>query len=282
MKLVSFTDGSRLGYGVVSGAGVVDLSRHLGDRFPTINALLDGGLVEAEKLSGAATDHDLDTLAFAPVVPRPDKIVCAAVNYDDHRIEAGRDRTPNPVVFLRLAEGLVGHRQPILVPPESHHLDYEGEIAVVIGKGGRRIAESDAMEHIAGWSIFNDGSIRDWQRHTSQFTAGKNWNDTGGFGPWIVTRDEIADYRTMTLVTRLNGVELQRTSADLMIFTPAQLIAYVSTFTHLRPGDVIATGTCGGVGFKRTPPIFMEPGGSCEIDVGGIGMLVNPIAAESG
>jgi 2-keto-4-pentenoate hydratase/2-oxohepta-3-ene-1,7-dioic acid hydratase in catechol pathway len=281
VKIVSFKVSNELRYGLVSGEGVIDLTARLAPNYPTINRLLDGGLGAAEKFVNQAADFSLKGLEFAPVVPWPEKIVCAAVNYDDHRIEAGRDRSENPVVFLRLARAQVGHQQPMVVPAVSHHFDYEGEIAVVIGKTGRHISKQRAMDHVAGYALYNDGSVRDWQRHSSQFTAGKNWEGTGAFGPWLVTRDEIADYRTTQLATRLNGRELQKTSADLMIFSIEHLIAYISTFITLVPGDVIATGTAGGVGFKRTPPIFLTPGDICEVEASGIGLLSNVVKAET-
>jgi 2-keto-4-pentenoate hydratase/2-oxohepta-3-ene-1,7-dioic acid hydratase in catechol pathway len=174
----------------------------------------------------------------------------------------------------------VGHGKPIVVPRESAKLDYEGEIAIVIGRGGRRIGEADAWQHIAGYAPYNDGSVRDWQAHTTQWTAGKNFSGTGGFGPWMVTRDEIADGARLDLVTRLNGEELQRGHTDQLIFPIPRLIAYVSTFTPLEPGDVIVTGTPAGVGFKRQPPVFMKPGDRVEVEVSRVGTLVNPVVAE--
>lgn len=185
------------------------------------------------------------------------------------------------MLFLRVAESQIGHLQPILLPAESSHLDYEGEIAIVIGEAGRRIQQADAWGYVAGYSAYNDGSIRDWQRHTIQFTAGKNFTGTGAFGPWMVTRDEIADGEELTLETRLNGQVMQRTTTEMMIFKIPELIAYISTFTSLQPGDVIVTGTPGGVGAKRVPPVWMKPGDTVEIEVGKVGVLVNSIATDT-
>jgi 2-keto-4-pentenoate hydratase/2-oxohepta-3-ene-1,7-dioic acid hydratase in catechol pathway len=181
-------------------------------------------------------------------------------------------------VFLRVAESQAGHAQAMLCPRESSKFDYEGEIAIVIGKAGRRIAESNAWEHVAGYSCYNEGSVRDWQRHTSQFTAGKNFAATGAFGPWLVTSDEIRPGEELTLATRLNGQEMQHATTAMMIFPLPRLIAYCSTFAPLAPGDVIVTGTPGGVGSRRTPPVWMKPGDVVEVEVSRVGVLRNTIA----
>jgi 2-keto-4-pentenoate hydratase/2-oxohepta-3-ene-1,7-dioic acid hydratase in catechol pathway len=201
------------------------------------------------------------------------------LNYEEHRVETGRDKTENPALFIRVAESQVGHDQPILMPAESTNLDYEGEIAVVIGRRGRRIKDEDAWKHIAGYACYNDGSVRDWQRHTLQWTAGKNFSRTGGFGPWMVTRDEIADGEELTLETRLNGQVMQHATTAQMIHRIPRLIGYISTFTPLEPGDVIVTGTPGGVGARRTPPVWMKPGDTVEVEVSKVGVLVNTIKA---
>jgi 2-keto-4-pentenoate hydratase/2-oxohepta-3-ene-1,7-dioic acid hydratase in catechol pathway len=235
--------------------------------------------------AAAALKQHAPTLALAdltllPVIPNPNKVVCVGLNYAEHVRETGRELTESPALFLRLSESMVAHGQAIVRPPESARLDYEGEIAVVIGQGGRRIAEADAWKHIAGYSCFNDGSVRDWQVSTTQWTAGKNFYRTGGFGPWMVTADEIAPNQKMTLVTRLNGVEMQRATTDMMIHTIPRQIAYISTFIPLEAGDVIVTGTPGGVGNKRNPQVFMKPGDVAEIEVDAIGVLRNTIRDE--
>lgn len=280
MKLLSFRFKGQESWGAMTAAGVVDLGKVSG--YPTLLAALEhDALPELPAMIEQAGDAvALEAVELLPVVPRPPKIFCIGTNYHDHRIETGREVPEKPVVFARYANSQVAHRQPIVRPGVSEQLDFEGEIAVIIGKAGRHIAEADAWSHIAGYAPYNDATIRDWQRHTHQWIPGKNFVATGGFGPWMVTRDEIADGADLTLVTRLNGQEVQRTSASLMIFSIPQLIAYCSTFTELEPGDVIVTGTPGGVGGKRNPPLWMKAGDTVEVEVGGVGTLVNPIAAE--
>jgi 2-keto-4-pentenoate hydratase/2-oxohepta-3-ene-1,7-dioic acid hydratase in catechol pathway len=282
MKLASYSLDGRPSYGVVEGNGVIDLGRRIGAKHPDLRALITAkGLDEAERAAaGAKADASLDAIAFLPVIPNPDKIVCVGLNYEEHRVETNRDKTENPALFLRVPGSQLGHRQPLLRPRESKMLDYEGEIAVIIGTGGRRIPESDAWRHIIGYACYNDGSVRDFQRHTVQWTAGKNFARTGAFGPWMVTADEIPPGTVLTLVTRLNGAEMQRATTEMMIFKIPRLINYISTFTELVPGDVIVTGTPGGVGSRRTPPVWMNPGDKVEIEVDKVGVLVNPIGED--
>jgi 2-keto-4-pentenoate hydratase/2-oxohepta-3-ene-1,7-dioic acid hydratase in catechol pathway len=283
MKLISFQarDGQAR-YGAVIGENVLDLTPLLGDRAPDLKALIRNGLLaDAARLS---REHEptlrLADIDLLPVIPHPGKIVCIGLNYGEHVRETGREITESPALFLRVPDSQVAHGQDIVRPPESHRLDYEGEIAVVIGKAGRRITEAEAWDHIAGYSCYNDGSIRDWQVATSQWTAGKNFWRTGAFGPWMVTADEIRPNQKMTLVTRLNGQEMQRATTEMMIHSIPRQIAYISRFTPLEAGDVIVTGTPGGVGNKRTPPVFMKPGDVVEIDVDAIGVLRNGIRDE--
>jgi 2-keto-4-pentenoate hydratase/2-oxohepta-3-ene-1,7-dioic acid hydratase in catechol pathway len=283
MKLVSFVDRGHASYGVVKEKGVVDLGRRLSGRgFSTLRQLLAGNaLGEAGKLAASETpDYPLDGLELAPVIPDPDKIICVGMNYHDHVAEIGRAVTEKPALFARFAGSQVGHLQPMIKPNVSDQFDYEGEVAVVIGRSGRHIAPADALGHIAGYSCYNEGSIRDWQRHTSQFLAGKTFAGTGAFGPWLVTSDEIPDPTKLTLQTRLNGVTVQSTATDKLITSIPDLIAYCSTILPLLPGDVIVTGTPGGVGLKRNPPLFMKPGDIVEVEVSGIGVLRNPVVAE--
>lgn len=282
MKFISFENQGEATYGIVQGDHVLDLGPLLGDRAPDLKTLIANELLgEAARL---AASHRA-TLVFAelhllPVIPNPGKIVCVGLNYGEHVRETGREVTESPTLFLRVNASQVAHRADIVLPPESTRLDYEGEIAIVIGKGGRRIAEADAWHHIAGYACYNDGSIRDWQVSTPQWTAGKNFWKTGGFGPWMVSADEIAPNQVMTLVTRLNGQEMQRATTDQLIHSIPRQIAYVSTFTPLEAGDVIVTGTPGGVGAKRKPPVFMKAGDIVEVDVDAIGVLRNGIRAE--
>jgi 2-keto-4-pentenoate hydratase/2-oxohepta-3-ene-1,7-dioic acid hydratase in catechol pathway len=283
MKLASYRTSKGAGYGVVTEAGIVDLTRRIGKKYPDLRALLAGNaLAQAQKIAKAAKRSDLKTgkVAFLPVIPNPGKIVCVGLNYEEHRVETGRDKTENPALFLRVAESQVAHNQPILMPAESTQLDFEGEIAVVIGRRGRRISEQNSWKHIAGYACYNDGSVRDWQRHTLQWTAGKNFARTGGFGPWMVTRDEIKDDEELTLETRLNGEVMQHATTAQMIHRIPRLIHYISTFTPLEPGDVIVTGTPGGVGARRNPPVWMKPGDTVEVEISKVGVLVNTIKAD--
>lgn len=283
MKLVSFTRENRPGFGAVKGDGIIDLGSRFGDRYADLKALLAGGAI-AEASAIVATqepDFALSEVTLLPVIPDPGKIWCCGLNYHEHVQETNREVTEQPTFFLRFADSQVAHGEPIIRPPESTQLDYEAEIAVIIGKGGRRIREEDVAEHIAGYACYNDGTIRDWQRHTSQWEPGKNFWKTGGFGPWMVTADEIPFGTTMTLITRLNGQEMQRATTDMMIHSIARQIAYVSQVAPLQPGDVIMTGTPGGVGARRKPAVWMKPGDVVEIEIDRVGVLRNPIADEA-
>lgn len=281
MKIASFTAGSTATYGIVTDAGVIDAGRRL-TRYPTLRSLLAGGaLDELKSLKNEKPDHDLSAVTLLPTIPDPDKIFCIGVNYATHLAESGHPTPPHPMIFTRFANSQVGAGQPMVRPLESERFDYEGEMAVIIGKGGRRISREQALSHVAGYSCYNDGSIRDWQRHTSQFTPGKNFAATGGFGPWMVTADELRDVTTQTIATRLNGVEVQRAPISDLVFDVPTLIAYCSTFTELVPGDVIVTGTTGGVGAYRQPPLWMKGGDVVEVEVTGIGVLRNPVIDEA-
>lgn len=280
MKLLSFRhpDG-RASYGALKGDAVVDLGAQYGAQAPDLVSLLARDLLAdaAGVVSRVAAGPALTSVRLAPAIPNPGKVICVGLNYHDHVKETGRALTEKPALFLRVADSLVAHGEAIVRPAESTRLDYEGEIVVVIGPGGRRIAEADAWKHVAGYSIFNDGSVRDWQNHTTQWTAGKNYWRTGGFGPWIVTTDELPGGSLLTLTTRLNGVQMQHASTDMLIHSIPSLIAYISAVMPLAPGDVIVTGTPGGVGNKREPQVFMKPGDVVEIEVSGVGVLRNTI-----
>ena len=281
MKFLSFRSGKNPSYGVAVGDGVVDLGKRLGKKYPTLRAALKAGKLNELKQAakGKKPDLKLAKIAFLPVVPDARKIICVGLNYREHQQETGRSPTDHPTLFVRFAASQMGHEQPMLMPRESDKLDWEGELAVIIGRPGRAIARDKAMAHVAGFACYNDGSVRDWQRHTSQWTPGKNFPSTGGFGPYMVTPDEVGDITKQTLTTRVNGVVKQRATIDLMIFDIPALIAYTSTFTPLYGGDVIVTGTPGGVGFARTPQEFMKPGDVCEIEITGVGVLRNKIKA---
>lgn len=284
MKFVTFEAGGTPGYGVVEGEDVVDVSAIMMDRFPDLKSLVASGDAVAA-LSGvdlrAAPRHRLDSVTLKPVIPNPDKIICVGLNYEMHRQETGRDESTYPVLFTRFANSQMGHGEPLVRPRQSTKFDYEGELAIIIGKAGRHIPEAEALSYVAGYSCYNDGSVRDWQRHTHQFTPGKNFPSTGGFGPWMVTADEIADPTRLELTTRLNGQVMQSATIDMMIFSIPHQIAYCSEFTELVPGDVIVTGTPGGVGARRDPPVFMKPGDVAEIEISGIGILRNPVVDET-
>ena len=284
MKLLSFIVDGRPSYGAVKDNGVVDLgARFTIEGGASLRQLLEGNrLADAKRLTATARpDHALDNIAFAPVIPDPGKIICIGLNYRDHVAETGRAVTEKPALFARFACSQVGHLQPLVKPKVSDDFDYEGELAVVIGKTGRHISASRALDHVAGYACYNEGSIRDWQRHTSQFLAGKTFADSGSFGPWLVTTDDIPDPSKLTLQTRLNGEIVQNTTTDLLITPVPELIAYISTICPLAPGDVIVTGTPGGVGAKRTPPLWMRPGDTVEVEISGIGALRNTVVAES-
>jgi 2-keto-4-pentenoate hydratase/2-oxohepta-3-ene-1,7-dioic acid hydratase in catechol pathway len=265
MKLAPFKTAQGISYGAVTAKGIVDLRRYLGNQYPDLKALIaDDGFLKIHPFLSERPDYQPSDITWLPVIPNPDKIVCVGLNY--------------PAIFLRLPESQVGHLQAIVRPRESTHMDFEAEIAVIIGKPGRRISQKDSWGHIAGYSCYNDGSVRDWQRHTIQWTAGKNFARTGGFGPWMVTADEIPPNTKMTLSCRLNGERMQHATTEQMIFKIPKIIEYVSTWTTLLPGDVLVTGTPGGVGARRTPPLWMKPGDKVEIEIDKVGVLENSIA----
>jgi len=283
MKLLSFeVDGSPK-FGAWVNGGVVDLTQRLAGKFPDLLSVLQAGALPnvAEALEGAEPDFTLEQITFLPVIPSPPKIICIGVNYEEHRSEIGREPTLKPPVFGRFSNSQVGHLGVIPLPPESVKLDYEGEIAVIIGKAGRRISSDQVWEHIAGYAPYNDASVRDWQGHTHQWTPGKNFLHTGGFGPWMSTADEFGNDPELHLSTRLNGLEVQRATSRQMIFSIAELVTYCSTFTQLEPGDVIVTGTPGGVGARRNPQLFMKDGDVVEVEIAEIGVLRNVIAKEA-
>lgn len=281
MKLASFIHAGVESWGLLTDDGVIDVGRQLRDRFPTLkDAIAADALGQVAAAAASAARIALGDIEWLPVIPNPGKILCIGLNYEKHRAETGRDETAHPAVFTRFADTQIGHQVPILRPRVSTVLDYEGELAIVIGKGGRYIPRDRAMEHVAGYACYNDATIRDWQRHTIQFTPGKNFPGTGAFGPALVTADEVPDYRVLTIQTRVNGEVVQSAGLDQLIFTIPVLIEYCSGFTPLSPGDVIATGTPGGVGFKREPQLLLKPGDRVEVEVSGIGTLVNGVADE--
>ena len=281
MKLMSFVHQGWHSYGVAAEDFVADVGAVIGNKAPTLKDLLSGPGVEAARGAFAtAPKIPLSSVSFEPVVVDPSKILCVGVNYATHLAESGIPRPEKPMIFVRFANSQVGHGRPMLRPPESVKFDYEGELAVIIGKKARRVPREQALDYVAGYACYNDGSIRDWQRHTSQFTPGKTFPGTGGFGPWLVTTDEIPDPAALTLETRLNGEVMQSAPISDLVFDVSALVAYCSVFTCLEPGDVIVTGTTGGVGAFRNPPVWMKPGDVVEIEISRIGVLRNAIEDE--
>lgn len=284
MKFVSFVHGGKEDWGVVQGEGVAPLAARTG--CATLAEFIGSvAFAHRAELAGLRAELPLQGLTFLPVIPRPEKIVCAVRNYMDHHQEvlaAGlqRELSEEPPIFLRVWRSQVGHGQPIVRPRVSESLDWEGELAVIIGKPGRDIAESEAWEHVAGYSIYNDVSVREWQFHAKQIASGKNFEGTGPFGPWMVTADEIEPGAHLKLVTRLNGETMQDSHTGHLIFSIPKLIAYSSTIFTLVPGDVIATGTPAGVGWSRKPPRYMKPGDVVEVEIERIGTLRNPVVAQ--
>ncbi|MGE0253456.1 MAG: fumarylacetoacetate hydrolase family protein [Alphaproteobacteria bacterium] len=284
MRLMTFDAGAGARVGLAVGGGIVDLTARIGVR--SLRGMIAAGRVEeARAFVNSRPDHGEADVRLLPVIPDPDKIFCAGTNYADHLAEAAaagvtRTRTEHPPLFIRTAATLVGHGEPILRPRVSDHLDYECELAVIIGRPGRHIAKAEALSYVAGYSCFNDASVRDWQFHTHQVTPGKNFAATGGFGPAMVTPDEVGDPQALDIATRVNGKVLQHANTRDMIFDIVTLISYISTFQPLGPGDVIATGTCAGVALARKPPNWMKPGDTCEIAIEKVGTLVNPIGQE--
>jgi len=279
-RFASFVDSDgRSSFGLVTNAGIVDLrKRGLAPDLKTLIA--DEMLSEAGRFSAEPIDYPTNTVRLLPVIPSPSQILCVGLNYKTHIQETGRSDSEYPSIFLRFASSQVGHASPLIRPRESTKFDYEGELAIVIGRSGRRISRDAALDHVAGYSCYNDGSVRDWQKHTSQWAPGKNFEGTGAFGPWMIPTNSLPDRNSCALVTRLNGKEVQRAMLSQMIFSIEDIIAYVSVFTTLQPGDVIVSGTPGGVGDKRDPPLYLQHGDTVSVEIDGIGRLQNSIADE--
>jgi len=282
MKLLTYRHRGVETYGVAVDGGAIDAGRRLGGRYAGLRAVLAAGALDEVRsaTAGQKPDAPLADIEFLPPIRDPGKLICVGLNYKTHVEETGNTEGPNPSIFVRFADSVVGHGQPLVKPRLSDKFDYEGELAVVIGRPAWRVSAADALGVVTGYACFNDGSVRDFQRHTSQWTPGKNFRASGAFGPWVVTADEIPDPTRLTLTTRLNGREMQRATTDLLIYTIPVIIAYVTSFTPLAPGDVIATGTPGGVGSRRTPPVWMGKGDEIEVEISSIGVLRNPIVEE--
>jgi 2-keto-4-pentenoate hydratase/2-oxohepta-3-ene-1,7-dioic acid hydratase in catechol pathway len=279
MKLLSFRADGEEFFGAVSDDGVITLNKRIGQ--PNLRAALEASKIEAMRkaASEAKPDRKLADITFRPVIPHPGKILCAGINYRSHAAETGRELPMQPSMFVRFDDTLVGHGGEMIRPSVSDNFDFEGELALVIGEGGRHIKAEDALDHVAGYTCFVDGSVRDYQRFS--VTSGKNFPATGPLGPWIVTTDEIPDPSKLTLSTRLNGAEVQHSPTDLLIYSIPQIIAFCSDFTALSAGDVIATGTPEGVGHGRKPPLWMKAGDTLEVEISSIGVLRTHIIDET-
>jgi 2-keto-4-pentenoate hydratase/2-oxohepta-3-ene-1,7-dioic acid hydratase in catechol pathway len=276
MKLLSFRrpDGSA-SWGIAKAEGVIDL----GARAPGLKHALWATTSLAEEASRHADFH-IEDVTYLPPIPDPEKILCVGLNYLSHIKEGGREPPEKPIIFTRYPNSQVGHGEKMVRPKASITFDYEGELAVIIGRRCRHVAKADWESVVAGYSCYNDGSIREWQRHSSQFIPGKNFYKSGAFGPWIVTPEEMGDPTKAHLMTRLNGVEQQHSTVDDLCFDIPTLIEYCSTFTQLEAGDVIVTGTTGGVGAYQKPPLWMKPGDTIEVEISNVGVLRNPIVQE--
>lgn len=283
MRFAMIKDGEKTGLALSNGAEALAL---LGDDSPgDLDALIAPGgdalAAAAKTLKEKGRSVDPAGLSFLPPLSRSPKIICLGINYSEHAAEMGGKPTTFPTIFARFATSFVAHGQPIVRPRVSEQLDYEGELVAVIGKGGKNIDRANALDHIAGYSIFNDGSIRDYQRLTTQFMPGKNFDSTGGFGPWLVTADEVPPGAAgLALETRLNGQTVQKSSTSLMIFDVAETVHVLSSFMTLLPGDMLVTGTPSGVGAARKPPLWMKHGDVVEVEIEGLGVLRNPIVDE--
>jgi len=290
MRLISYDNQGRAAIGAVKSADATEFVDLGAAGFPlstdmTTLLAAPGGLAAAKAAVDAARSHAVKPLAgikYLPVVPRPPKIVCLGLNYADHAKEGGHAKPEYPSFFMRGATSQVAHLQPIVRPKVSIKLDYEAELALIVGVRARHLTKANALACVAGYSCYNDGSVRDYQRKTSQWTIGKNFDGTGGFGPWLVTADELpAGCAGLRIQSRLNGKVMQDANTKDFLFDVVEALCLVTECMTLEPGDVIITGTPGGVGHARTPPVWMAPGDICEIDIEGIGVLCNPIADET-
>lgn len=288
MRLATILSGGKPALAAYRGADLIDLAK-AGPGLPgDILAFIAGGdaaratIAKALDVAPPSAVLDPERMTFLPVVPRPGKIICVGLNYADHSAESGFKQPDYPTLFGRFATSLIGHKAPLIRPNLSDQLDYEGEIAAVIGRRGKHVPKANALDYVAGYAVFNEGSVRDYQFKAPQWTVGKNFDGTGAFGPALVTADELPPgARGLRLTTRLNGETVQSANTDDMVFDVASLISIISEAITLEPGDVIVTGTPAGVGVARKPQLFMKPGDVCEIEVEGIGLLVNPIAQEA-
>lgn len=281
LRIASFKHGTRSSYGIVAADGVIDCGARLKE-FPDLRSILRAGAINLVR-GLAQVDPDLTAaqVEWLPPVHNPEKIICVGINYKAHIREMGRDTPEHPWLFVRFPNSVVGHQADLVRPTASTQFDYEGELAVIIGKGGRHIPRQRALECVAGYTCFNDGSLRDFQNHSSQFTAGKNFANSGSCGPWLLAADADTNPSDFSLTTRLNGNVMQQAPISDLCFDIPALIEYCSTFTPLVPGDILVTGTPGGVGAARKPPVWLQPGDRLEVDIDGVGLLTNRVVAET-
>ncbi len=281
MKLLSFKYKDKSSFGLLDGQNVIDLGNHFGSEIKCLKELLKNEKFFFERLNLKNLDAiPVDEIEFLPLIVNPDKILGVGVNYNDHRIETKRKKNKYPTIFCRFSESQVGHLKNLVIPKQSYKLDFEGELAVIIGKNGKNLSIDNAMTVVAGFSCYNDSTVRDWQKHSSQFTPGKNFDNTGAFGPYLVTKDEIENIEKLSIETNLNGKLMQKSCVSKLIFSVPQLISYCSSFTTLRCGDVIITGTPGGVGERRTPKVYLKDGDIVEVKISDIGILKNYVIKE--
>ena len=285
-KLVAFKRNNHLGYGLVSGNSVIDLTSRHGGKWPSLREVIEAGMLSqlVAENSHHASDFLLEDIQFEIPIPAPEKIICVGVNFPDRNEEYkdGQEAPKNPSLFIRFPRSFTGHNQPLIRPPESMQLDYEGEIVIVIGKGGRRISEAESLSHIAALTLCNEGTLRDWVRHAKfNVTQGKNFDRSGSMGPWLVPYTDESQLADIRLTTRVNGELRQQDRTSRMIFSFRKIINYVSTFTTLMPGDIIVCGTPTGAGARFDPPIWLKPGDVIEVEADGLGILRNGVQDEA-
>jgi len=281
MKFVSFLLKNKARFGISDGKTITDLTHQISEAKDLKELILKNGIEKAKKYAKENPGKiNFDEIKFLPTIPNPGKIICVGLNYADHVDEIGLTNQKNPTIFLRVTESQTAHKEIIQKPEVSKYLDYECELAVIMGEGGKNIKPDDAFKYIVGYSCYNECTIRDWQEHTSQFTMGKNFEKTGSFGPWMALAEDIPDYTKLTIETRLNGKTMQKAKLSQLIFNIPNLISYISKAMPWKAGDVLVTGTPGGVGFKRKPPIYLKDGDDVEVEISNIGILLNKVKNE--
>ncbi len=282
MKLASFWVAGHEGFGVVVNGGVIELTGRLSGRQQSLrDVLADDALAEVAQIAAVAKpDHGLDEIQWRLPIPEPEKIYCVGQNYAEHIREMGMELPDSPSIFSRYPRTFAPHLGQMIMPSDSVQFDYEGEMTVVIGREARHVPKANALDYVAGYTICNDGSVRDWQRRGPQVAPGKNWEASGMLGPWIATADEAGDPANMTVVTRVNGEARQHGNTSDLVFSAAYLVSYISTFITLMPGDMITTGSPHGVAAGFDPPKWLKPGDRIEFEIGGIGTLSGKVAAE--